>query len=264
MFVKFFPQIVQDGRLYKVVPPLYEVKNKGKTIFVPTIREFMNLTQKNFAKDHKIYINNKVVSEDDIIKFLIRNERYVENLERISNQYAISSTFCEFIIANRHIGFDNDKISEWNRILPSLFRFIKAEKGHKYLILSGMVKSEYNLFEYTIEFNEDIKPAEVIDSYYGYNLDNTANMSLYEILRLFNNYKPKIITRFKGLGEMNSEDMERTMMKRDVRNSIRLTMDDIEESFYKISVMHSKKKEFSDKRKEFMKHFKFDLLEIDT
>ena len=269
IFVTFFPEVVISGRLYKMIPPLYEVRDKGTNIFVPSVKEFMVLTQKNFAKDHTISLNDIIMSEEQIVQFLIKHERYVEKLERLSNQYAISPILCEFLLAYNHIGFENDTVKKWNKILPKLFRFIKAEAGEKYITISGIINTEYNVFEYTPELEDDInsdviEPLSNIEHYYGYKLNKSIDMSLYEILKEFIKFMPKIISRFKGLGEMNPEDMERTMIKRDIRNSTRLTMNDIDKAFHRISVMHSKKKEFSVARKKYMENFLFNLLDIDT
>jgi DNA gyrase subunit B len=268
ILAKFFSKLVTTGRVYKVVPPLYEVIQDGKSIFVPTIKDFMRLTQRNFAKKHTLYLNDKKVKEENLIEFLIRHERYVESINRLANQYATSPSLCEFILANKNIGFENDKMAEWNKVLPSRFRFIKANEGLKYLTFQGMIGNEFNLFDYTEEFLTDVEEMYKIstdDNFYGYSIDKVIlDLSLYSVMKEFAKYQPKIEARFKGLGEMTPEDLERTLLKKDMRHSIRLTMVNGKLTYEKMSVMHSKKKDYPARRKTFMSKYKFDLLDIDT
>jgi len=268
IFARFFPSIVTSGRLYKVVPPLYEVKIKGETVFIPTIRDYMKYTQESFAKSHKLYLNGKEMKQEDLLDFLVEFHRYKDNLKYLADQYVLTPEFAEFLISNLHVGFENDKVDLWNKkILPSKFRFMRAYAGDNgFIQIEGMVGSEYNFFEYTEEFIEDVTQRYQINPnayFYGYTVDDKP-MSLYGVMTEVSRYAPKIVTRFKGLGEMPSEDLERTVVDRRARHSIRLTMEDIERDYERMAVMHSKKPHYSERRKVFMRNFKFDIMDIDT
>jgi len=268
IFARFFPSIVLDGRLYKIVPPLYEIKLKGETVFVPTIRDYMRYAQESFAKDHKIYLNGKEMKHEELLDFLVEFHQYRDNLNHLSNQYALTPGFTEFLIANLKVGFENDKVDIWNtKILPSRYRFMKARPGDNgYIEIEGMVGSEYNLFEFNPEFIEDVTERYQINpdvEFYGYSVDGKS-MSLYGVMDEVSKYTPKIVNRFKGLGEMAQEDLERTIIDRKVRHSIRLTIEDIEKDYERMAVMHSRKPLYAQKRKEFMRNRKFDIMDIDT
>lgn len=268
IFAKFFPSLVTSGMLYKIVPPLYEVIINGESVFIPTIRDYARYTQKSFIKAHKLHLNGKEMKQEDLLDFLVEFHSYKDNLEYLSNQYLLTPELTEFFISNLNIGFENDKVDIWNaKILPSKYRFLKAFPGDNgYLKIEGMVGSEYNLFEFEHEFIEDTVERYKINPeayFYGYTVDNKV-MSLYEVMKQVSRYAPKIETRFKGLGEMPSADLARTIIDRKVRHSIRLTMKDIERDYERMAVMHSKKKDYPEKRKMFMRNFKFDMLDIDT
>jgi DNA gyrase subunit B len=266
IFFKFFPEVIATGRLYRMVPPLYEVKQDGKSVFVPTNRMFLTLTQKNFVKGHTIYLNHKPLSKDDILSLLIANERYVETLGRIANQYAISPLLCEFLTVHKDIGFSNSMADKWSEELVKRFKFLKVGTGDEFISITGMIKSEFNLFEYVPDFYHDIEQVKVAHPFYGYSIDDLSkeDMSLYQTLKEFEKFQPKIVSRFKGLGEMDSDDLERTIMRRDVRHSVRLTMTDVRDTYNKLAVMHSRKPNYSKERKKFMANFKFDIMDIDT
>jgi DNA gyrase/topoisomerase IV subunit B len=269
IYAKFFPSIVTSGRLYKVVPPLYEITVKGKKMFIPTVRDYVTFTRESFNKAHKLHLYGKEIKNDDLLDFLVEFHEYKTNLEYLSAQYILTPELTEFFISNLHVGFENAKMDMWNgKILPASYRFLKAIPGDNgYLQIEGMVGSEYNIFEFTEEFIEDIIERYQINPdahFYGYTIDNNS-MSLYEIMKEVSKYAPKIETRFKGLGEMPSADVERTIVDRKARHSIRLTMKDIEDSYEKIAVMHSKKPIYSEQRKLFMRNLKFNIMtDIDT
>ena len=268
IFARFFPEIVLDGRLYKVVPPLYEARINGESVFIPTIKEYMRYTQKRFAKTHDLKLNGKKMDREELLDFLVEFHQYRDNLRYLSDQYALTPEFVEFLIANLKVGFENDKVDLWNnKILPSKYRFLRARPGENgYIEIEGMVGSEYNLFEFNEEFIEDVTERYQINpdvEFYGYSIDGKP-LSLYGVMNEVSKYAPKIINRFKGLGEMSSEDLERTVVDRKVRHSIRLTMNDIERDYERMAVMHSKKPIYSQKRKEFMRNLKFDIMDIDT
>lgn len=265
----FFPDIVTAGRLYRMVPPLYEISIDGKKKFVSTMREFMTITQKNFAKKHKLFYKGVKMTNEKLLDFLVEHERYVSVLERLAKQYAISPELCELILSNHEVGFDNSTVKRWEKIIKPHFKFVSVSEGDSgQIVLEGMIDTTYNLFEGSAEFMDD-----AIDTYelstdlnfYGYSIDNDrGGDSLYTVMTFFAKYNPKILTHFKGLGEMDSEDIERTMIDRTVRHSIRLTMKDIKETYEKLAIMHSKKKDYPEKRKAHMASAKFDLIELTT
>jgi len=127
-----------------------------------------------------------------------------------------------------------------------------------------MIGSEYNNFEYTPEFSTDVNHTLPLqDSIYGYSIDG-KDMSLYEVLSFFKTFTPKIITRFKGLGQQDSKDLERTVMNKKARHSIRLTMSNIKETYERLAVMHSKKPQRALARKRHIAQYEFDPMVIDT
>jgi DNA gyrase/topoisomerase IV subunit B len=268
IYARFFPAIVTSGRLFKIIPPLYEVKVKGESVFISTVRDYAKYTQTSFMKAHKLFLNNKEIKSEDLLDFLVEFHTYQDNLQYLSNQYLLTPELTEFLISNLHVGFENHKIEIWNtNILPTKYRFLKARPGDNgYLEIEGMVGSEYNLFEFTDEFIEDTVERYKINPeahFYGYTIDG-KQMSLYEVMQTVSKYAPKIVTRFKGLGEMRSADLERTIVDKSARHSIRLTMKDIEDTYERMAVMHSKKKDYPNKRKIYMRNFKFDIMDVDT
>jgi DNA gyrase subunit B len=263
---RFFPQVVASGRVYRVVPPLYEIKKAGKSIFIPTIREFMTITQNNFATEHKIFCDGKRLSDGDSLELLVGNELYLARLTNIANEYAITDTLCEFLICNKDIGFTNDKVDIWREKLAPMFRFLQVEAGDKFITIRGMDGTEFNLFDYVPEFLEHIEQIDPDTIFYGYSIDTpeSTSMSLHAILKMFEKYMPKIENRFKGLGEMDYIDLKRTMMAREVRHSMRLTVRNSDDVFEKMAIMHSQKPGYRKLRKHFMANFKFDIMNIDT
>jgi len=266
IFFRFFEPVVTAGKLYRAVPPLYEIRQDGKSMFVPTSRIFLTITQQNFVKQNTVYLNGKPLRGDHILDLLMRNETYVTQINRIADEYAISPILCEFLIKNQAIGFGNDTVDKWSKALARNFTFLKVQPGEFGISIVGMIKTEFNLFDYVKEFSEDIQTISLDREFYGYSINDKdkSHLSLYETLKEFEKFQPNIISRFKGLGEMNSKDMKRTIMERKVRHSIRLTARHLQDTYDKLAVMHSRRPNYQKLRKEFISNFKFDIMDIDT
>lgn len=262
----FFRPLVEAGRVYRVVPPLYEIMKDGKSAFVSTTREFMTITQQNFVKKHTVYLNGEKIKKEELIDFLVTNERYVEMVHRVATQYAISDLLCEFLVANIDIGFTNDKVDKWKKVLKKRFDYLNVEPGEQHITITGMIGIEYNLFEFSPDFIEDANTLIGHHEVYGYSIDDpaTSHLSLYQVLEEFQKYQPKIIRRYKGLGEMKGPDLARSMLHRDARHSLRLVVRDNKVAFEKLATQHSKKLNYRERRKEHMANAKFDLMDIDT
>ena len=108
----------------------------------------------------------------------------------------------------------------------------------------------YNLYGYRIGVIEKDREPKV--------------MSILEFLNSSKKYQPVIEERFKGLGELNAEELKKTVLNMDNRISIQYTTEDVErelEIFNKL--MGSKAKDVR-ARIDMMRHYHIDREDLDN
>ena len=90
-------------------------------------------------------------------------------------------------------------------------------------------------------------------------------MSIGEFLDNANKFKPKIITRFKGLGEATSEQLWDTTMNPDNRILVQLTVDDIKRDIKIFEKLHDQSNpENILLRKQMMSEYKINRDDLDN
>lgn len=89
-------------------------------------------------------------------------------------------------------------------------------------------------------------------------------MSIGEFLDSANRYRPKIITRYKGLGEANSKQLWDTTLNPDTRILIQLTMEDVEKDLKIFEKLHGQTKQNLEDRKKMMSEFKINRDDLDN
>ena len=89
-----------------------------------------------------------------------------------------------------------------------------------------------------------------LDNYPNEFLLNGEPASLYHIMSLFESFKPDKLKRYKGLGEMNEEQLQETTLHPDMnRTLIRYTSADIIREIEQIRFIESNKNQLLDRCK---------------
>ena len=89
-------------------------------------------------------------------------------------------------------------------------------------------------------------------------------MTIGEFLELTTKYVPKILQRYKGLGEMDAMDLWKTTMDPRDRVLIRLTMEDLEKEIDTFNKLHGGKSKDIARRKEMVGNFKVKATDLDN
>ncbi len=237
------PGLIQAGKVYSAVPPLYGVK-KGKnvTYFRDKI-EYTKYTQKEFCKNNSITdLKGKVLTNTQILKIMIDNLYYTYEMGIISNRYAIDPYLLETILINR-----NKTDKQLSTIVKKKFRFLnKMERRHDTLVMEGLVDGKYQNVFINQKLLDDSK--EIIN-YIDSNLNmyyklNGEEISLYGLMSAFENTGYGNITRYKGLGEMNPEQLFESTIdpgENSQRTLIRYSMEDAKKELETITYLESDK-----------------------
>ena len=243
-FILYMPQLIEAGKIYIAVPPLFGVKKAGNKIDYFTERiDIIKFTQKLFVKDNNLqYINKDLVSNKDLTNILLCNVDYIYELESIADRYAFDPAALEMVILH-HI--NNQSPSYLKKKLKSEYRFIETKELNGTIVIEGIINKEYN----TLYWNDNIlkdchKIIDIIESNNNAAfLLNGKEVSIYELMKLYEKTNPKEIQRYKGLGEMGAQKLRESVLHPDFnRTLIRITIDDIKEEIDSIRVYESDKK----------------------
>jgi DNA gyrase/topoisomerase IV subunit B len=115
--------LVEDGRVYKAVPPLYGAKINSKMVYFTNKIDYVKYVQKKFLENHTLTdVIGKPLSNLEIIDILYKNEDYVFEVENIADTYDIDPILLETVLLNKGINAAAAK-----RLLKGndRFRFVK-------------------------------------------------------------------------------------------------------------------------------------------
>ena len=245
MFVMYFPQMIEAGMVYKAIPPLYSIKQGKKTRYFTEQIDIVRYIQKIFVQNNKMTTLKKVeLQNKDITVFFMRNSDYIYHLERISNTYAVEPFLLEMVLNNYVANKNKIDLTKLKKELKSVYRFMDAEKVKNSIIVSGTIKAS-NL----IIFNEKLIAdcSHILDIIRSndelYYLINGEKKSIYQIMQIYDNTYPSSIQRYKGLGEMDKEELaESTLYPGSDRTLVRYTLKDAKEEIEAIREYESDSK----------------------
>ena len=242
-FILYLPELITAGKVFSAVPPLYGLKiGKKQTYFIEKM-DFVRYNQREFSKNNQIStLNNKSMTVNEIVGLLFSNIDYVYEVETIGNRYSINYNLLELILINR-----NKSMKELNKILKSKFRFIEDLTMEKNtVVIKGLIDSKSQIVFLNERLLTDSK--NIIDhidrNMYMFYKINGVIRSLYDLMRSFKLSTPPNITRFKGLGEMDPQQLADSTLHPDTdRTLIQYTIDDVKSEIETIQYLESNKGE---------------------
>ena len=197
-FILYMPQLVQAGKVYKAIPPLYGIKNGKKVHYFTDQLDFVRYVQKSFITTNSLtYIDTKkeVGSKDITLLFMI-NEDYVYELERLAQTYAVDPRLLELALFEY---IEKSNISHIRKSIKSNFRFMDVENRNGSFMYNGTIKETNFLYVNDRLVNDCQRLIKIINknnSYYYYM--NNEMVSIYQIMKKFEQTTPPGIQRYKG------------------------------------------------------------------
>jgi len=232
-FFRFLRPIVDEGYLYLAQPPLYRYKKGKKEIYFKDDHLMNDFLIKTGVEGSEF----EGVGKADVIEFLKVVDHYRGSLANLEKRYALSDLL-RYLIENA----DLIKLS-----YPELFENLKSFLSSKgYNVLSSEVNEE--MIHIYVQTNEGMEELIINDelfatpyyeeAQYTYSKIKDWDMPLFkdeDVLESLENIKTvakkgSYIQRYKGLGEMNPEQLWETTMTPENRRLLRVNIDDAEEA----------------------------------
>ncbi len=228
-FFRYYRAIVENGYLYLAQPPLYRYK-KGKTeIYFKDDRKMNDFLIENGIES----LDVEGIGHNDLVAFFKMVDHYKTSLDALERRYSLVYLIRYFIENPDIIGLPNnqmfEKIKEFlqlhnNNLLTytvsddNIHIFVQTKDGMEELIIDDELFSAPH-------FNEANYIYQKIKEW-----DLQLDEDIMKILENIKSYAKKgsYIQRYKGLGEMNPEQLWETTMAPDNRVLLRVDIEDAE------------------------------------
>lgn len=262
MFIKHLSPLVEAGMVYKSCPPLYKIQDK-KQPFILNREQMIQVFERRIGDNVKL-IDKKtktVMNKNKFTEFLLKNRQYLEELTRLSNHFAVNALLIEFILFNKNSKSFEKKLK--NKF-PEMSVDVSDLKDS--LLLTGIIDGKYQMIYIDKIFEKKCKKMmkiinqneqlefEMIEKR-DKDYENIGVMTIGQFFQRVQKYYPKIVMRYKGLGELSSDDLWETTMNPNNRILIRLTIRELEDEIRKFNILHGNADE---ERKAMVESFQLD------
>ena len=228
-FFRHFRDIVEKGYLYLAQPPLYRYKKGKKEIYFKDDREMNDYLIENGIES----LDVDGVGHNDLVGYFKMVDHYRGSLVALERRYALVDLIRHFIENPDLIGLDIESMytevekfltDNGNNILTksitddSIHIFVQTKDGMEELLIND------DLFA-APHFNEASFVFKKIQEW-----DINFDKDFIQVLEDINEYAKKgsYIQRYKGLGEMNPDQLWETTMTPENRVLLQVTIDDAE------------------------------------
>ncbi len=228
-FFRYMRPIIENGYLYLAQPPLYRYKKGKKEIYFKDDR-IMN----DFLIENGIEVlEMENIGSQDLVAFFKMVDHYKTSLDALERRYALIELIRHFIENPDIIGLKNEAM------FAEVKAFLEARGNN---ILSQYISDEEILI--FVQTDDGLEELRINDELFSAPHFNEANYvyrkimdwgipfkeDLLELLEKIKDHSKKgsYIQRYKGLGEMNPEQLWETTMTPENRVLLRVGIDDAE------------------------------------
>jgi DNA gyrase subunit B len=256
LFYRQFPEIVERGHLYIAQPPLYKYKKGKNERYLKDNGELENYLVSSSLSDCEVLIDDNKV-ELEMIKALVnKNRNYHITLESYDRHY--DSFFLKTIVEDSSLTADimkdKDKLAAYAEMMTHKLMSDEHVNIKKYTltveedvknlafqlrvhVLSSLKSKNFRI---GINFADSSEFADLINQYEGikrylksvFVMKHGGNTHTHTGLREFSTFvsndgrQGAYIQRYKGLGEMNPEQLWETTMNPQNRTLLQVKIED--------------------------------------
>ena len=249
MCLKMFPGLVESGKVFKAVPPLYGVPvGRNKMQYFAERVDFVKYMQKEFYKKNSVLnIDGKAIDPSAFSRILIENSDYIYDFATISERYKLNSVLLEIVLSSYIKGSSLETLRK--RIVQE-FRFMTKDSVVKMnsdtIKIKGLINGRIETLFYNERFIQECKLLiePIKRAITNNNMEFIVNgnkIGLYDLVSMAMTTSTSM-SRFKGLGEMDANQLSESTMNPNTRTLIQYTVNDIDESVRIIRQYDSNKK----------------------
>lgn len=231
-FYKYLPTLIRNGHMYVALPPLYGIKLQGqKMIYLKDEESYKQFVATKFYEDYEFDVlnQNKKLQETDIANLIVLCEDYKVKIQQIWKGDINLEIFSLFMfLLTQQIPFYDIKIK-----IEQIYPFITLLDDGNIFVMKEVTVYGTNIFEISKIYPDinpillKIMPLKISPK----KANNKFGVKIFEnpleVLYYIKNIIAKIdIQRFKGLGEMNADQLQETTIDPQTRNIVKIGLDD--------------------------------------
>ncbi len=261
-FYRQMPNLIENGYLYIAQPPLYKVGKGKKGTYLKDETEYNEYILKRVCEQKNLHINDNIIKNKELIDLLKDLTEYFSCLSILENR-GYSRELINIILnigsIERSFLADKEKMMDFKEIInnhgyKTSDLFFNEEIGRYRFYIKGeeksadddsvvLKKSEEIEIGRVVIFSTEYRLLEKMKNsitYLNEKLFEACNVETEEKIKEFDNiedfYNYMIaegkrgiaIQRYKGLGEMNPDQLWETTMDPEKRNMPQVSIDDAE------------------------------------
>ncbi len=258
LFYRQFPELLERGYIYIAQPPLYKFKKGKSEKYLKDDFELQEFLISNSVNDLSVSFNGEDISSENVQKIVKNVLKYQEMLKSYNNHF--DSNLLDQLVCNKD--FNEECLKNEKSLKDAIEKSLEEFKNHPTKKYSYQIKEdvEHGAYGLKIEIKtaakrktfsinhylvssadfKDLKNIHesLVDYYKGdykittskdeiFHFDNLNDLSAH---LMSSSKKGAYIQRYKGLGEMNPEQLWETTMNPENRRLLQVKLEDTIES----------------------------------
>ncbi len=259
-FFRHMTQLIERGYVYIAQPPLYKIKIGKKEHYLKDEKELSEFILKKGISETRVFTSDgDELSGKELLNYMKKIEEFYKIKQKFHRKFKddrLTEHITKFLKNKLDPKYENFEIENLFGDKIFILKFADFLKENGYYTEDISKDSEYNIYELKVKngSNTSIKinykifttaefhrlfflqneieknnrpPFKVIDKKGEYEIDNVKDLlsHMIEIQK-----KEITIQRYKGLGEMNPEQLWETTMNPETRTLLQVTIEDAVEA----------------------------------
>ena len=249
-FYRQMPEIIENGYLYIAQPPLYKIKKGREEHYLRDDKEMSETLIRMGSKKLKLNGTIRELVEDELFGTVMDIKKYRDLFDRMSSNlqlYRLIQLMVQHEVELEHAGAEHilEKIQPLVQQIPEFFIETDTETGKiKILLKDEELEFSWNQLEnlslndYLMLLQVHRNLIQILGDQGSWHLEEPEKdishtcKSWYEVQEYVTNYGKNgiYLQRYKGLGEMNPDQLWETTLDPETRTLKQVTIEDLVES----------------------------------